>query len=616
MKQNPFNQILSIANALPECESFHLHQKEWKDVNKYSIRVGVIVPETACSIAALEYYKDLSLRNINSTFYKEWEEVTSKTRDELFLDQIRHYASTYGTDFQGEAWKPERIGDLPEFPYSELKVANSISLEGLHKKWLSVITSGIAMSKELIDTVTDIMGEFDWDLPKMSDIKNRELRYVLRHNYNIKDYIDSQDALMQVLHDTLGITMLVKSKDEMKTLHLMPSTISILNTKLKDKDLLKLLSEGYLRNKNLWLTLKQETSDKEFHHAVNRLRKLAVKNHKPMEKSYWLRLDELSEDQRHDLFMHEGIFHLVQVYNAISNRNATRKVYQIRNGKVFIKEWNIDEEFRMSEKDSIEITDQIYDEIHNRLVTKWNGKVVRLPKGISLAVPTSEKNFIGSIPMNSYIDLTSNSDSSYIIGIYWRNEWGAHDLDLHSTDISGSHIGWNGDYCRSGEKVIFSGDMTDADPEATELDLFKGGLQDSIFSVNCYNGRNNSEFDLVLARYDGTRFHMNYIIDPRMIDHRIHMKFPNNSRNMSLGFLFDSKFYFRNSDLGTGIVPDKWSIPLIYAVKSQADTSLKIDNILDDDDDESVKVTYDPTAEVDFDFNSKSDIIKFFNCEG
>ena len=35
----------------------------------------------------------------NSTFYKTWNDVTSKSRLHLLVDQLVHYMTTYGTDF-------------------------------------------------------------------------------------------------------------------------------------------------------------------------------------------------------------------------------------------------------------------------------------------------------------------------------------------------------------------------------------------------------------------------------------------------------------------------------------------------------------------------------------
>ena len=53
----------------------------------------------------------------NATFYKRWEDMMSKDRLELLLDQILHYASTYGTRFtqEGNGYVPNDGAEAPDF---------------------------------------------------------------------------------------------------------------------------------------------------------------------------------------------------------------------------------------------------------------------------------------------------------------------------------------------------------------------------------------------------------------------------------------------------------------------------------------------------------------------
>ena len=53
----------------------------------------------------------------NSTFYKTWDDVASKDRWELLLDQLAHYATTYGTGYtmEGNGYVPNDGAEAPDF---------------------------------------------------------------------------------------------------------------------------------------------------------------------------------------------------------------------------------------------------------------------------------------------------------------------------------------------------------------------------------------------------------------------------------------------------------------------------------------------------------------------
>ena len=71
---------------------------DYDKINQLAMMRGYIVEPDACTSIVNDFIKSLEC-NINSTFYKTFEEVTSKTRFELLVDQLLHYMTTYGTDF-------------------------------------------------------------------------------------------------------------------------------------------------------------------------------------------------------------------------------------------------------------------------------------------------------------------------------------------------------------------------------------------------------------------------------------------------------------------------------------------------------------------------------------
>jgi hypothetical protein len=299
----------------------------------------------------------------------------------------------------------------------------------------------------------------------------------------------------------------------------------------------KVLATVFYRNKDVFMQFKK---CKELCHAVNMIRKFAVKLHKPMKKSEWLRLDEFSKLERAIIFRKASIFKLVQMYNVLSNPTG---YYVIRNGKAFYKE--------TMER---EVNPEILDELLRNIVAKVpEVEAVALPKGIELAMPTSEKNFIGDIPLGSYVEC---SEENTMIGIYWKNEYGARDLDLHVLTSAGYNIGWNGDY-RDGDSILFSGDMTNAVPEATEIMWFKKKPQDSIVSVCEFSGQSKYYYDMFIAQEATTNFDEGYMVDPRNVIFKARMEFEN-KKDVTLGFFKDGKFIFHSCNVGNGRVPTNY----------------------------------------------------------
>ena len=102
------------------------------EINNIAIKHGFLVPKELCYEWLEILLADLP-ENYNSTFYKSWKSIVEKSRLELLLDQMIHYASTYGTNYQGETWVPEELKSI-DFPRQELKVLEGITYDELVPK--------------------------------------------------------------------------------------------------------------------------------------------------------------------------------------------------------------------------------------------------------------------------------------------------------------------------------------------------------------------------------------------------------------------------------------------------------------------------------------------------
>lgn len=540
----------------------------FKRMNGLSMKLGIFVPEELCYSWLYEVLSNENI-NPNSTFYKSWDNIRRRTRWELFLDQVKHYASTYGTNFEGNTWVMND-GESVEFPFKELKVLEGITMDELIPEIQKLGYSNIAFSREVLDFLFENKQYLEID-----NIQNRTLKMMcIPDNYQFRN---GQECLNWILWKFFNIEMLVKNKETFRMIQPKPEILKIL---LKNREV---LASVFFRNKDVFMQFKK---CKELCHTVNVIRKLANKLHKPMKKSPWLMLEEMSCLEREKLFQGAPIFKLVQMYNVLSNPTG---YYVIRNGKAFYKETS-------ERKVSKELLDHLMMSIVNK-VPKVES--VALPKGIELAMPTSEKNFIGDIPLDSYVDCAKKNT---MIGIYWRNEWGAYDLDLHVKTISGDSLGWNHSFEKEDE-IIFSGDMTDADPEASEIMWFKNKPENSIVSVLEYNGNSKYHYDMFIAQESTTNFKKGYMVDPRNIIYKAAMEFEN-KRNVTLGFFKDNKFVFHSCNIGNGIIPNNWRIQILEHLSGCKYLTLRevleLKGIVVSDDSE-IKL------------NSKGDLINFFS---
>jgi hypothetical protein len=177
--------------------------------------------------------------------------------------------------------------------------------------------------------------------------------------------------------------------------------------------------------------------------------------------------------------------------------------------------------------------------------------------------PASEKNFMGEIPIYSYVELTNDA----IIGIYWRGEDGANDLDLSMIDNKGSKIGWNRNYYDEKKSFVYSGDMTSANPEATEI-LYRKNESDveGIVKVNPYYCKENSKYKVFFAQEAIPNLKENYMVNPESVIYQYNDAI---SEEKILGIFADNKFIFCNFRMVNKRVSERsiTDLQLIYLKK-------------------------------------------------
>ena len=540
------------------------NEVDYVTLNNSAMQVGYIVHPNACNLATQEFIQSIS-GNVNSTFYQNWEDVTSKTRFELFIDQLLHYVTTYGTDFacEGNGYVPNStpVGPVYISLFKDYKVIMPCTEEDVYNRCMDMLTSGIAMKQATIETIVDYVveyvtvndllttGEFDID-----DIANREALTLLCDELGIAPN-KKFDLFRYIMYKTTGSTLIIKNKPTINAI-IRSNTQFDFNT-LSDRQLIGLASIFY-RFKPLFLAFKKTCNTGAYYstpvtsrnaHVINKIRRMAPKYHTPLAESVMATMLGKAHDSTviTETAAQMNTFQIIRLMNTIIERiNHTdeKAMYIVRNGKMFVKD-------AKSYDGMITYYVTVFNILKNELVSRLSEKAtyVKYPKNMVLACPTSEKNFVGDLPFGTYMDL---QDSDSFIGIYWKEEWGTHDFDLSVLNIDGIKVGWDSRYYSDNQDVVYSGDMTSARPEATEIMLFKKGAKDGSVMVNRYNGRDGSKFRFFGGVEPNMKLKRNYMVDPNFI--KFSADVVSDTVEQTIGLLNDGKFYVMALGSGNSIV--------------------------------------------------------------
>ena len=517
-----------IENKRRKLAVLHLFNKAlWEETTyddyyiKELLKVGVICTPHSDFEVVFQYVREKKF-NPNTTFYKTVEEVTDKTRFELFIDQIVHYRSTYGTNFQG---KPFIVNDTP-IDISQTVFIDTISEEESVTRCQEMLYSGVALSQETIEHILTVID----DQFEVDRIKNKEALCMICVKNGL--YPQSAEEIVRVLvYKAIGKTLLIKDKNTLKGVS--ESNI-IIPLELAEK-----LSEVFYRFKDIFISFKNNPLNKR---TVNRIRKLSKTHHKPFVPAFWSSV--LSEpkdfptiEQRlYDLNNFRKISLLNAILQTIYN-DSNVKPYVIRNGKLWIEA-----PFETIEEKRLTYLKRLFNTIYRLLIQsiQKNKSEIVLPEQLTVMAPTSEKSFMGEIPLYSYVELKNDA----VIGINWRGVDGADDLDLSMVTLSGFKIGWNRNYYDEKEGFVYSGDMTSANPEATEL-LYRKEESDmeGIVKVNPFRSAKNAKYKVFFAQEPIPKVKKNYMVHPENIMYHYNDTI---SEEKTLGVFADNKFIFCN----------------------------------------------------------------------
>lgn len=532
-----FFKVATVSNKLEDCNKI-------KQLHKLALQQGYIIhPDCVTK----DVYKWIQSKhtNYNSTFYKDWSAVISKSREELWMDQVINYAITYGF---GQPFSLND-NDLLVIPNIEnYTVILPISDNELINRCLNVVKEGIALKSDTCKVLCEeiVAG---WENGVIDDIDidsilNKEAQIILCDA--IGELPDDRFALLRyIMYKCTGNPMIIKNRN----------TIRVIEN--ADFDLGKLtvrqihsLSTIFYRFKPIFLALKKQAHTRKFNYKngviVNRMRRLAKKTHTPLKDGYWETVvnkpGDLEELKMRIVEDNPSNFKLIRLLQSVrenkimSDSETTHQLYTIRNGKIFVKPIT-NRYIGQGKREWWGILDQLF---YKLIVKRIKDKacVVKFPQHLNLACPSSEKTFVGNIPYGSSYDLIDQN----MFGIYWRGEWGTNDFDLSFNAFDGARFGWNSGFYSGKYDVIYSGDMTMADPEASEVIYVGKNCPDGVIKVSRYRGMENSKFVFALAQTDKkTSLPHGYMMNPNDI------KFQSDMYSLKpeqmVGFISNKKLY-------------------------------------------------------------------------
>lgn len=427
----------------------------------------------------------LSALELNSTLISQWNKVEGMSDVEFAIQQMAHYANI---DFllttnsnQSLVIKPIDQANLESFKSEVSRMfvqIKAITPSELKTMIINLISSGVAIKPEHIPGLIDAVKLYGIKIDP-AIIKNEQFAIVFCSRLNLVP--DTAPRLLRTIlykaSSEQGETYLELNNSKRSKSIIECASQSMLLSELvafKNEHGIEPLASVFNRYKPLFLSMKQvdstdpESESKQVATLVNQIRRKSKKHHKPMPKdplayASSLSKEELSNETFAKVVKNKTSFLLIRAINALElmkRRDKTERMV------VYRLPHNVHYKHLKTEDTNINIKNVSLDTINERisimkleLISRLQDKfkdsdvAVVLPKQASIALPTSTKRFVGSLPI--YTSIEYQESDQPVIGVVWEHDI---DIDLSAEVLGGISIGWNRNH-RSESDVFFSGDM-------------------------------------------------------------------------------------------------------------------------------------------------------------
>lgn len=591
--------IIKLFKALP----IEVNKKKTnKGLMKKTIGFGfVFAPEVVANysnydelIKLVRETIGMSDKELNNAFHKSWVKIKDANIEDLVVEQLAHYMTTYGKEDperyleeKGIEWEVDelstKVADLKDIemdkiydenyvyiPAEKLKipkidvkgfplvVIKGYTKEELKKKILDLLNSGIALNEDTLKNILDVAAFIEIVEKDIQKIKNKEAKSLLY------DYLglfpeNPIEFLRFAVYKSSNKTLLIKNKDLIEEIK-SKDNFNVLKL-FNDYDRkygIKRLAEIFYRFKPIFLAFR---TNKRLKTITNKIRKLAVNYHKPMPEDYLnaitsklkngkkLNVKELKEELKK-----VNVFRKIRLAYALKFRTGNVKsiLYRIRNGKGYATNF----EFNEQEK-AQKILDIVVDSVVEDVAKNVKEKKIYIPEYVNYTLPATEKQFTGYFPSGTCITIPKDM----VFGIHWKNvRNNVIDLDLSLISLKTGKVGWDSYYRTENKNVLFSGDITDAKKPCGATELFYVQRQAKnvmILFVNYYNFEDKREvpFKILVAKEQVKDFRENYMVNPNNVVAIANSKI--NKKQKMIGLVAtannETKFYFAETNIGRSI---------------------------------------------------------------
>lgn len=529
-----------------------------------------------------------------STLHRSIKAVDIMDIEELRLHQALHYLSVFSHQEDGSCFGSvpvdkestylpnEYVGlDKDQEPI-KFTIVYPITVDELIEK-IKGLVSGIALKQETIELLMEIIPSYS-NRFSVDDFKNKEIKALL---IDAGYYTPSNaiDLIRYIYYKRTGSTLFVSSKQQkiMFDVTRFHYDSSELLASFTENYGIEAIARTFNRYRDFWIMIKKDSKSNA--RIINKASKLAKTLNIPCKP---LPLDNILSPFVADKNVIKElkkvtVFKKISLYNYILNEltPSEYKLYNIRNGKIFVKESGERRYPSVAARRLVLIANSIREDLKDKV----EGKKFLLSKYIQYAVPTSEKNFIGNIPMCSKINATDN----FSFGIHWFNQPNSRvDLDLHA-ESKHVHIGWNCDLRNS--VATHTGDVTNAPlPNGgAEAVYFKDRFVDDIavIAVNNFMSTDDVTTNLFFNWFDhGNVLDRNTILD--INSDSLYIKdFIIEDDETMLGIIRSDEtgkkdFIFYSSRLGDRIVSKYDSVMdgIASAINSTIDNRLMLEDLI------------------------------------
>ena len=497
----------------------------------------------AIAQTAISFY-GYNNETFNRTLIESFATVANMPRDEFYLTQILHYLTTYGTNFTTPFVVGARTFTPEETKALKITIIRaesaSRSLERINELFATTVApkaQNVHYYRALAPLATIAPEE----------VKSRELMIMMCAERSIRPS-DPETLFRYLVYCATKETLIIKNKSLIGMIkRAAHNNIELINSLTEDE--MKALASIFYRYKPLFLAFKTpETAS-----VINKIRRLAVKYHKPQSANTIKNFVNLSSKEQATIIARATNRELIKLYNALAVPSDIR-LFQIRNGKIWVRE----EEKEGKVFDKICAASAIGVELHKRL-KNYRGMTVYIPRGISYAVPYSEKQFSGAIPWGTAIGAT-DKENAFTIGVHWVNDpdESGCDLDLHAHTPT-RHFGWNSDYISGDGEIIYSGDMTNAPaPKGAAESFYINNVNEPvILTLNAFNAKSNKQFQFFMTEGEDDKMRERATFDAsKLISAPLPLAFADKS-SLSLGIFDNKTFYVYGGNVAEGAVPSR-----------------------------------------------------------